>query len=147
MFFGALPPLIESLYVLPRQFAGGLFTRDFVPYWQTSSSASNVPSQIKLRSRQKRSSFSCSEEEKRLILNQQFLPKNIQFQPSNLSGFSPTAFHHRVIARHSSPQLRVSAVSVCLRSQGPFGLFMVRAGPCAQGYYDCVGSAPFWINV
>ena len=59
----------------------------------------------------------------------------------------PTASYNQV---NRPPQLataRVSAVPVYLRPSGPFGPFMVGAGPCAQGYSDCVGIAPCWIIV
>ena len=133
MFFGALPPHIGSLCVLPRPFAGGLFLRDFVPHRQTSSSASNIPSWIKLRSWQSHH-HSLPRRRKSVSLFESTIPaKESTFPAIEPQRILPTAFHHRVIARHSSPQLRVSAVSVCLRSQGPFGLFMVRAGLRPRG--------------
>ena len=142
MFFGALPPLIELLCVLPRPFPSGPFSRDFVLYWETTSSPSNIPFVIKLRSRQKRSSFSCSEEEKHLIWNQQFLPKNLQFQPSNLSGFSP-----RLSTIESSPATALHSFGSrpChrLRCSGTFRAHSGLWGPCAQGYLIAWVTGPF----
>ena len=108
------------------------FSRDFVLCRQTPGSASNIRFIIKLQKPVDPHIILSLKKEKHFVLNRQFLPKNPQSLPLNLSGFSPR-LSTIVIARHSSPQLRVSAVSVCLRSPGPLGLFMVRAGPSPRG--------------
>jgi len=140
LFFGALPPPIGSLCVLPCPFAGGPFSRDFVPHRQTSSSASNIPFWIKLQSRQSHHHSPSPRRRKRLKFELKITAEESTINAIKPQRILPTASHHRVIARHSSPQLRVSAVSASplLRDlRAHFGSW----GPRAQGYLDCVGSA------
>ena len=80
------------------------FSGVFVPNRQTSSSALNILSQIKLQSWSLIQSFSPREEDI-LSSNQQFLPSNQQFPPSLNPADSTTAHHSSVVLRHSHPRL------------------------------------------
>ena len=132
MFFGALPPHIGSLCVLPRPFAGGPFLRDFVPHRQTSSSASNIPSRIKLRSLQSDHHSLLTRRRKASHFESAIPAKESTIPAIKPQRILPTAFHHRVIARHSSPQLG-SRPCHRLRCSGTFRAHSSSWGPCAQG--------------
>ena len=109
------------------------FSRDFVPNRQGTSSASNIPSRIKLISWSSRIHSLSPGRRNVLTLNQQFLPKNQQFLPSNLSGFTHSS---PLLCRYSPQPSTASRLSVSLRFRlsGTFGHVLVRKGP-AQGLH------------
>ena len=124
MFSGALPSLIDSLCVSPRLFSNGLFRETSFATGKRPVHPRTFHSLYNRESRQiiiilllgrrnsvsSRISHSC---------------QKLTIPATEPSGFSPTASFHRVIARHSFPQLRVSAVLPSLPSRdfsGSFGL-------------------------
>ena len=113
------------------------FLRDFVPYRQTSRSASNIPFRIKPRSRQKRSSFSCLEKKKRL-----FRIRNSCQRTYNSSHQTSADSHPRLSTIESSPATALGlSCLIVSAAQGPFGLIPVCGALVPRGI-DRVGYGP-----
>ena len=138
----ALFLLLLDRYVFCLVRLSASFLRDFVPNRQGTSSASNIPSRIKLISRSSRIHSLPLRRRNVLTLYQQFLPKNLQFLPSNLSGFSPrlsTIESSPATACHSFGSQSCQCVSA---PQGPLGSSWFVRAPRPGGFIDCVGSGP-----
>ena len=134
LFFGALPPPIGSLCVLPRPFAGGPFSRDFVPHRQTSSSASNIPFRIKLQSRQSHHHSLSPGRRKRLNFE-----SAIPAKESTITAIEPQRILPRLSTIETSPATASHGFGSRLchcdsASQGPSGTFRF-VGPPRPGVH------------